>query len=853
KISQVSKRVRGNGLSSASAPVYIIGDCYIAAGAAFANPGRNGVVCPPSWLAGALNYNAFVNGGDWGTMHEYNHCWQGYGLKNGGEVTNNATTLISYSLYTRISQNRTLTGGLSGWNRFTDPAKALGELLNLGANGSIREDLSVYATLLHNIGQDLFVTAATGGKDSGSTTYFNNLVNSTHYDMTYYFTDVLHLGVESGRGVTQEAVDAVKAKNYPMFVPVASVYQVGRSIIYDNEKQYIYTAQPFLYGSGEFTMDFNNKNGDGTYNNKNLVIPDGFTVSVVSVTQPANGSVQMLGNNCVKYIPKAGKDGLYSGNFRVKLRIIKDDNAFIVEDVDLVINLKQSTGSKLERTTYVYDTADAVPDTASIYNANTKTFNFGAYASTETKINVCTQETNTQIWAAGWNYDDDSYIEGSTNYRVMPVNQTLQTMEGSLYFAGAGTYRFTLKGRGKATLYLSYDNGDTWENALTIERSSDNKYVNTQYSEHTFTTAKNYVRFKVVLLVTKVSDFFGVGFAKQNANGTFPNFSNASAIPNSDVELHKVVNEEAAKKFETDYHFKTDYRYSYTGIVTVPVTENKLVSVSHGSWDNTVPIANLFDGQAGTYYHSEQNVYITEEKPFELVADLGSLHTVNSVTLNGYKNKVGNNGMAKSFKLYGSTDGNNYFLVTEVTDSPANAKNMTFNFDAVQIRYYKFVVTKTDNERYFAMNSIVFTNTAAYAKGHVVVPNDETIRYIGNWSYENPLSNFGIVYTAGAGDSVEYHFKGTRFAYFVYGMEELGTVDIYVDGKLIASDVNLSVKDPNVKVTEELFNQFGEKIAKSVSELAYIFNGDALANGEHVVKIVSKSGKICVDSFVYWD
>ncbi|MDE7440201.1 MAG: M60 family metallopeptidase [Clostridia bacterium] len=863
KIAEVSTRVAANGLSASSAPVYIIGDCYIAAGAAFANPGRNGVVCPPSWLAEALNYNKFVNGGSWGTMHEYNHCWQGYGFGNGGEVSNNATTLVSYSLYTRISQSRnmTITSGLSGWGRYSDPAWAMCLALPTSAAGNKIFDLSAYATLLHNIGQDNFVAAARGGREAGSTIYYNNLVNATHYDMTYYFTDFLNYGIGETLGgegnpgkignIEKSAVDAVKEKNYPMFVPVSSVYQVGRSIIRDNQKEYITTAQPFSYGSGEFTMDFNNRNGNGSYSNKNLVIPDGFTAKVVSVTQPQNGKVEMLENNLVKYTPKNGADGLYSGNFRVKLRITKDDGAFIVEDVDLVINLKQSSDTNLNRTTYVYDNEADVPATNAIYNASTKTFDFGNYSSTETNKNVCTQETNTQIWQAGWNYDDDKYDANSKNYRVMPNNKTLQTMEGAMYLSAANTYRFTLKGRGKATLYLSYDNGATWESALTINRTSGNAYNANEYSEHKFTTAKNYVHFKVVLLVTKENDFFGVGVASKQADGTFAAFTNASAITNASVELDKMVRDDSSKKFETEYHFQNEYNYSYTSENKVWASGNKLVSVSHNPWDASQPITNMFDGNVNTYYHSEKNVFITEDKPFELVVDLGAECTVNRVYFNGYKGSVGNNGMVKNFKIYGSTDGKNFdTLVTEVTDSPANAKNMSFNFDPVKIRYYKLVVTKTDNGRYFAMCSIVFSNYISYSKGILVSPSDFCVRYDGNWNTTDKLSNFGIVYQANAGASVEYHFTGTRVAYFANKSADYGTVDIYLDGKLVAGNVDLS-SSGNAGYDSAVFDRYNIKVSEC--SLAYMYTGDALANGDHVIKIVGKSGKFNVDSFAYWN
>ncbi|MBD5131574.1 MAG: hypothetical protein HDT28_03125 [Clostridiales bacterium] len=861
KIAEVSTRVKANGLSGASAPVYIIGDCYIAAGAAFANPGRNGVVCPPSWLAEALNYNHFVNSGSWGTMHEYNHCWQGYGLKNGGEVTNNATTLISYSLYTRISAGRTsATGwGNGGWNRFTDPSKSLGELLVNGRNGSAREDLSVYATLLHNIGQDKFIAAAKGGKDSGATTYFNNLVSATHLDMTYYFTSVLNLGVGTSRGVSQAAVDAAQAKNYPMFVPVSSVYQVGRSIIYDGKKEYITTAQPFSYGTGEFTMDFTNKNNfkGNSFASKALVVPDGFTVTVKSVTQPANGTVAKLDGNKVKYTPKSG--AAYSGNFIVTLGITKDDEAFTVEDIDLVINLKQGIISTLYRTTYTYDEASSMPSSDAVYNEQTKTFDFGSYASTETRKNVCTQETNTQIWGSGRNYLDDTFDKTVSNteghYKALEVGKTIQTLDGVMYFSAANTYRFTLKGRGKGTLYLSYDKGATWEKAFTFDRNSGTAYVANEYYEHELTSNNSFVYFKVVLNVKNDwQDFFGIGVAAKQSNGSFSAFSDASAIAEASIDAKL----EESKKFETDYHFESNYTYKYSGIENISASTMSLVSVNYESWDDTLLIANMFDGKADTYFHSKGGAenYITADKPLELVVDLGSVRKVNRVTFNGYKGdyKNKNNGMVKSFKLYGSKDGTNYTILTEQVDAVTNdARNKTYSFDAAEIKYYKLVVTKTDNGRYFAMNSIDFSYGIVFANGNMATPHDENVIYSGEWGTKNTLCDYGIIYTAEAGSSVSYTFTGTRVAYFAEKSSDYGTVDIYIDGVLVASDVSLSASNPNIQVSETLYNSFGESNAVKAGSLAYIYSGDALAQGEHVLKIVGKSGSFNVDAFAYWN
>ena len=207
--------------------------------------------------------------------------------------------------------------------------------------------------------------------------------------------------------------------------------------------------------------------------------------------------------------------------------------------------------------------------------------------------------------------------------------------------------------------------------------------------------------------------------------------------------------------------------------------------------------------------------------------------------------------MVKTFKIYGSVDGENYFLVTEQTDSPANSKTMVFNFDTVEMRYYKLVVTKTDNGRYFAMKSIVFSNYVSFSGGKLVAPNDFYVRYLGNsWSTETALCNFGIVYTADVGDSVEFHFTGTRFAYSAYRSQAYGTVDIYIDGNRVAENVSLS-QDNYEGASYALYDYFN--VAGSAGSLAYIYDGDALENKEHTVKIVGKSGKFNLDSFVYWN
>ena len=817
KISQVSTRVQGNGLTSSTVPIMAIGDCYIAAGAAFANPGRNGIVCPPDWLAGALNYKGFVTGGNWGFIHEYNHCWQGYGVGNGGEVTNNAVSLVSYSLYTKISAARTINWREGGWNRYTDPSIALATLLNGSSRGNKYYDLPLYATLLHNIGQESYITAAHRGS------YFTNLVNATHYDMNYYFTEIMNFDIGSSNStgvISKSEVDAAKAKNYPMFVPVSSVYQVGRSILYDNEKRYFATAQPFAYGSGEYVLDFNNYNNfsKGQFNSTNLVIPDGFTVSVVSVTQPENGTTELLGGNKVKYTPN---DEIYSGNFRVKLRIIDNSLRFIVEDVDLVINLKQT--NVLQRTTYTYDEENMIMDASSVYNAQTNTFDFGDYNWTETINNICTQESNCQIWGAGRNYYDYVYDANSTNYKELPVGQTIQTLEGCLLFSSPGTYRFALKGRGNIALYLSFNKGQTWDLAVSMDQNSTSSFINGNWKDYTLTGTSNWVYFKAVLVVkNNWIDFFGVGAAVQNTEGEFGNIINANAYRNE--EFHSLE----VEKFQTDYFFTRNYTYTHTETYN----SGTIVSNSPTADGENNAIQNMLDGNSSTA--TQSNYIPTAANPWEVTVDLGKTITANRFTMTGFLNngQSNQNQTPTSFDVFVGDDVDNMRVIGSFVNGAVNGITTAFGFETQSFRYYKIVVTKTVQGRYVRISSITFTNNSTAS---VVAPNDFYVRYIGNsWKTENVLCSFGMIYTANAGDSVELHFTGSRFAYFAYQSQDYGTVNIYLDNKLIASNVSLQSD-------------------KNVGTLTYLYSGETLTYGEHILKIVGNTGSFNVDSFAVWN
>lgn len=258
---------------------------FVAAGAAVAFVNQGTVNCPTSWMVGSLDYNQIISVGSWGNFHEYHHHFQGYGVGDGGEVTNNGLNLVSYALFTKVSSARGIENyggsGLASWNRYTSATWALADLLKIQQGGSPDNGnmgLAIYATLLHNFGPDNYIQAKVEQQRKGYgqsyVGYMRAWQTIVHYDMTYFFKDIL-------AGIDQDAVNEYKpTENYPVFVPISSVYQIGRSYNYDGKKVYFTTMQPFNINYGEdFIIDLNKytMTSDSKYESGSLIYPAGFT------------------------------------------------------------------------------------------------------------------------------------------------------------------------------------------------------------------------------------------------------------------------------------------------------------------------------------------------------------------------------------------------------------------------------------------------------------------------------------------------------------------------------------------------------------------------------------------------
>ncbi|MCH5165326.1 MAG: M60 family metallopeptidase [Clostridiales bacterium] len=898
-------------------------DPFVAAGAAVAFPGRSSVNCPEGWMANSLNYNGIVTSGAWGNFHEYHHNFQNFGVGDGGEVTNNALTLVSYSLFTKISSSRTLTNyggdGLGGgWNRYTSATWALEEVLRIkqhnGTPSNGAKGLALYATLLHNFGPDNFIKAK---KSSGAyQAYMNIWQDVTHNNMYYYFNNLL------GGSVNDNADEA-----YPMFVPVSCVYQTGRSYMYDGTEKFVKTMQPYMIKDGEpFDVDltpYTVNSANGQYQSGSIMIPDGFSYELKNISKPAHGSIKKTATGFT-YTPD--KKSKTSGEIVVTLSVKKNDNAFKVDDVDLLLEFettKELNKTVLERTIYSYDADKMYADATEAFENGFKGFN-----SVLEKIDHSnpTQNSNTDIWY--WaNTDANHNAHPNAPDYYFANDNRVEVVDGKLYFQSDGKYRIYLRGRSNCALYFSLD-GKSYElgakitkdsppiqNTANFRLSDPDTYLDVTYNSGKVTVEVNvndgktlsftlaskkgkevvnwlYVKEVMIAHTSPTISYIGLGM-KQWTESMYtmrethyadsstpvdgpdsPNYAYTEAMyvdngtpvaakrtyKSGKVEFYAIsggkytlstaaeVEKLTAPKltapnsasyvnayrssyefpdnnqFESDYFYTRGYAYSYRDNIWQNA-EQTLISTNYvpgNSWNWTnFPPGNLVDGDRNTHVHTKTPA--TAENPVEFVLDMGGIKSVNRMTI--YTQYRGGNGdwlAPKDFMLYGSIDGENYFVVGEFINVPRNNTAITVDFDERTFRYYRLVVTRSD--RLLIISEIEMWRMFEVNGGNLITP--DSAKFSGGWKVEQAYSSFGHVYVGKKGAKMSFTFTGTRVGILTSSITD-NKYDVYIDG-IKATSIPVKYDDGAIVLT-------------------YINGG--LKNGTHRVEVRCK-GAVHIDSIV---
>lgn len=831
KAAIVWEKVSSVTTTGSSQGIVFLYEPFVAAGAAVAFPGRSSVNCPTDWMNGSLNYNQIVTSGSWGNFHEYHHNFQGYGVGNGGEVTNNGMTLVSYALFTKISAKRGMESfggqGLGGWNNYTSATWALNDLLSIQRGGHPSNGdrgLAIYSTLLHNFGANNYIQAKYKQQVSHYGQSYQGYLRAwqdiTHNDMTYFFKDVL-------KGIDQTVADKWRNPDYPVFVPVSSVYQTGRSYMCDGEKKYFHTMQPYVIPYGEeFTIDLNQYSApNNQYAGGSIVIPDGFDYKIKSISKPAHGSLEAIDDYKFKFTPD---ETMRSGQIIVTLEITKKDKAFKVDDVDLVLEFEQSHETNkmtLERTTYTYTAENMYADATVAYDNN-----FENYTSVVEKANHTnpTQNCNTDIWF--YPNDDKTHEAHPTSpdsHFVHP--NTIEVLDGKLYFEEQGKYRIYLRGRTNCAVYYSLDGGKTYELGAKVTKGSGSGfYLNNPETYFDIELEKNsWVYVKEVLIVQDkpVISYIGLGYGKWSTpmftivEKYFDKAGNEVSSPDDenyfrtethyyDLNGNEVTEEEANNAqpiaptkasyinayrtnyefpdnagFVSDYFYTRNYTYNYSDNVWANENAKQTVtSENYKPWDaNEHKLEHLADGDRTTRSHT--NFTPTEAKPFIFTVDMGAEKTVSRMVI--YSQNRSDLMIVKAFTLYGSKDGTNFFEVYKEDDAPNKGSTVTVNFPEATFRYYKMEVTRSSG-RYIIIDEIEMWKIFEINGGTQFTPDNKAFTYGGNWQIKSTQSTFGHVFVGSKNAEMAFKFKGNRLALLSSDAFDRN-FEVTIDGKKVSS------------------------------------------------------------------
>ncbi len=833
---------------------------FVAAGAAVAFPGQGSVNCPAGWMSNSLNYNTIVSSGAWGNFHEYHHNFQGYGVGAGGEVTNNGMTLVSYALFTKISANRGIASyggaGLGGWNSYTSATWALNDVLKIAkpdenpSNGN--KGLSLYATLLHNFGPDAYIQAKVqqlshsyGENYQG---YLRAWQDITHQDMTYYFKDIL-------KGLDETTAAKWRNPDYPTFVPVSSVYQTGRTYTYDGVKKEITTMQPYVIPyTDSFTVDLSPYTApNGQYASGSVILPDGFSYTVKNVATPEHGTVSDIDKTAKTFVYHPDAAHARSGKIVVTLGITKTDGNIVtnrIDDVDLILEFEQShetNKATLRRTTYTYNANTMYTDAQTAFESNYAGYT-GAPVTYDHSNPV--QNCNTDIWFYPDNDDNHTAHPNAPDWHFVR-NNTVDELQGKLYFEAAGKYRIYLRGRTNAAVYYSLDNGQTYTlgakitsgNTSNFRPNEPDSYFDLELPEHSWV----YVKEVLIVQSSPSVSFIGLGTAQwtqpmftitTDEDGTLHYFdyqgnevteeeaNNAAPIPPTKASYVNAYRPDYEfpdnAGFETEYFYTRKYNYTYS------VKHNNLSQsvVGDPQCPSNFPIENLFDNDLTTSCSSP--AIVSADKPWEITVDLGKVITANKFTLTGrLNNGAGNqNQTPKSFTLYvGNTPETLQELFT-VENGTVSGITIQQAFERTSFRYYKIVVRQTVQGRFAAIANIEFSDNIP--NGNLITPDHDMFTYTGNWSGLQTNATFGHIYVGQSGATVSFTFTGTRLA-LLSSFAEGTDFTVTIDGRVVPS---IELKDDQ--------NPYG---------VSYI--SSELSNGSHSVTVKCNT-KANIDSVVIY-
>lgn len=702
-------------------------DCFVAAGEACAfQGGHSWINAPCYWMPGALNYNSMVANGFWGQIHEYNHLYQSYGMESSktNEVTNNATSLLSYTLYTKISQKRSLNDAtLTGWERYTDASRSLRETITNASSEQPQKALNVYADIIHAFGVDVFTKATRLQNGFGVDNWYEALSLATNYNFTYYFENLLHLTISDEKKSAYNTVDRIT------FVPIATVFQTGRDFYENNTQIFNTTMKPFQIERGESCeINFNER----------LILPSDFSFRIKQISNPINGRIEKLEENIYKYIP-SNQDN--SGEIKVVIELI--NNTYSTKDVTLTLCFEQYDKNQVEATKYTYNGDVSYSSVEEALNNNFEGYtNIEKYKTTST------------------------FMNGLTNKQIGVV-------EGKIYIEKTGNYSFCLRsGRGNNTLYLSVNRKDNLKQVLSLNTDHNTFALEGEHTVKMHLNKGDYVYFKEITLSRHYADAYTeLGMACLEDDSPKMQTISTKYLCTNDM-LMPIENFTSNEKYPREY--------LSNNILISHSSNHKLVSANMESWSASEGVENIFNADTTKFFHNKKDNFVNERNPFILEADMCKIQTFNGIKI--VSRTSGQYNLPSTFKLYGSLNASDWSLLGEFKDLSLIGNSVSANFNDAEFRYYKLYVTDTKSastgNKYVTIEHIEFLYNL---QGTEKSPNALNYYKTGKTNFQkiNTVSTFG--YLIKGNGIVKYDFYGSGIA-FVVRQDNECKIKVTIDG-----------------------------------------------------------------------
>ena len=638
---------------------FLFDPCVNSNGAlALAYVGANWCQVPPSFSM-ALDFETATKYGVWGHIHELNHHFQRYGFNNvANEVTNNVINIVEYILYTQLSglrnaySNSALTK-ISGNHNYMNPEYSLRNLVNNPPSAA--DEIRFYEPIIQAFGPHLFLKVTQyGGGRAGVDLFYESLVTVLHYDFTYYIEKVLNLVISESKKIDMQAY------NYPVFVPITTIYQTGRYYTLNGKEYFSNTSFPYrIPKGGATTIDLEN----------HLVYPSGFTVSIYSISLPAHGTLNKLRDFVYTYTPD--DTHILSG---------KMDFVFNLKNTAEGINIKVKLGIEFEvdntqsvQTNYIYDSI-IYTDLDEAINKN-----FEGYSSSEFFPNFAgaitgVKEGNVGIWEGKFKIKEEGYN----------------------YIAYRG-------GRGPSKLFVKVNNEEEYHELYITINQAGYMFVYPSFAYYQVAlNVDDVVYFKAYLLGRTLSSggsaSLYIGISKDDVP------SHVKTLGSSDIVG---IN----GNFDSTYEFYSgDPYYSEKEFDSLSFFDYSLVTIWSDNfipWDNTVTLEKLIDRKTNTYMHTKKNTPINAKNPLTLYFDLGIEYNFDYI----YFVKRAPNTYAPKVLTISTSQDNITWNEEETVTTEVNGELVEINLNKkLYSRYVKMHITETTqpNPGYIALVSVDF-------------------------------------------------------------------------------------------------------------------------------------------------